>query len=98
MHCGRRSPGTFAGGISLGTILGSFLMAPPLGLAASAAKPNFGPNVLVFAPSMPAATIQKQIDKVYAIQRRNEFGPQRDALLFLLVSIKWMSRLVSTRR
>jgi hypothetical protein len=52
-------------------------------MAASAAKPDLGPNVLVFAPSMPAATIQQQIDKVYAIQRRNEFGPQRNALLFL---------------
>ena len=27
--------------------------------------------------------MQQQIDKVYAIQRRNEFGPQRNALLFL---------------
>ncbi len=46
-------------------------------------KPNFGPNVLVFTPSMSAAAMQQQIDKVYSIQRRNEFGPQRNALLFL---------------
>ena len=45
--------------------------------------PEFGPNVLVFDPSMPAASIQQQIDKVYAVQRRNEFGPERTALLFL---------------
>ena len=52
-------------------------------LAAPAAKPDLGPNVLVFNPSMPAATIQDQIDKVYAVQQHNEFGSQRNAFLFL---------------
>src|SRR5437868_2711603 len=52
-------------------------------IAASAAKPDFGPNVLVFNPSMPSATIQAQIDRVYATQRHNEFGPERNAFLFL---------------
>ncbi len=53
--------------------------------SAMAAKttPDFGNNVLVFDPSMPAASIQRQIDKVYATQRHNEFGPERSALLFL---------------
>jgi hypothetical protein len=51
-------------------------------LLAGSAKPDFGPNVQVFNPSMPAATIQKEIDAAYAIQRRNEFGPQRNAFLF----------------
>jgi hypothetical protein len=50
---------------------------------AAKATQEFGPNVLVFDPSMPAASIQQQIDKVYAVQRRNEFGPERNALLFL---------------
>ncbi len=58
-------------------------MATGSGLAASGAQPNFGPNVLVFTPTMSQAAMQQQIDKVYAIQRRNEFGPQRNALLFL---------------
>ncbi len=58
------------------------------GLSASAfagshAKPDFGPNVLVFDPSMPAAAMQKQIDAVYATQQHSEFGPARNALLFL---------------
>ena len=48
-----------------------------------AARPDFGPNVLVFDPSMAAAAIQQQIDKVYAFQRRNEFGAERTAFLFL---------------
>jgi len=52
-------------------------------LAATAAAPDFGSNVLVFNPSMPPPTIQAQIDKVYATQRRNEFGPERNAFLFL---------------
>ena len=32
---------------------------------------------------MPSQAIQKQIDAVYAIQEHNEFGPQRNAFLFL---------------
>jgi hypothetical protein len=52
-------------------------------LAAGGTKPDFGPNVLIFDPSMPSQAIQKQIDAVYAIQEHNEFGPQRHALLFL---------------
>jgi hypothetical protein len=67
----------------LGSVLGLFAFAASRLMAASGANPNFGPNVLVFAPSMPAEAIQQQIDKVYAVQRRNEFGPQRNALLFL---------------
>src|SRR5947208_978955 len=47
------------------------------------AKPEFGPNVMVFDSSMPSQAIQKQIDAVYAIQEHNEFGAQRNALLFL---------------
>jgi hypothetical protein len=52
-------------------------------LAAKGAKPLFGPNVLIFNSSTPPQMIQKQIDAVYAIQQHNEFGPQRNALLFL---------------
>ena len=32
---------------------------------------------------MPAAKIQAEIDKIYAVQQHNEFGAQRSALLFL---------------
>jgi hypothetical protein len=52
-------------------------------IAATAATPDFGPNVLVFSHTMSSADIQAQIDKVYATQRRNEFGPERNAILFL---------------
>jgi hypothetical protein len=50
---------------------------------AGAAKPDFGPNVAVFDPSMPAAEIQERVNRVYAVQEHNQFGPQRNALLFL---------------
>src|ERR1700675_497456 len=52
-------------------------------LATKGAKPKFGPNVMVFDPSMSSQAIQKQIDAVYATQEHNEFGEQRNALLFL---------------
>jgi len=48
-------------------------------VAAKGAKPEFGPNVLIFDPSTPSQAIQKQIDAVYATQEHNEFGPQRNA-------------------
>jgi hypothetical protein len=66
----------------LGFTTGLLASALPA-LAAKGAKPDFGPNVLIFDPSMPSQMIQKQIDAVYAIQQHNEFGPQRNAILFL---------------
>jgi hypothetical protein len=44
--------------------------------------PDFGPNVTVFDPSMSASTIQSKINSVYNAQVDNEFGTQRNALLF----------------
>jgi len=46
-------------------------------LATKRAKPEFGPNVLIFDPSMPSQEIQKRINAVYATQEHNEFGPER---------------------
>jgi hypothetical protein len=51
--------------------------------AAEPTKPDFGPDVLIFTPSMPPAAVQAQIDKVYAVERANEFGTERNAFLFL---------------
>jgi hypothetical protein len=48
----------------------------------SATSPDFGPNVIVFDPSMPMATIQSKIDAVYANQYTDEFGPNRYTYLF----------------
>ena len=51
-------------------------------LAAKSDKPPFGPNVLIFDPTMSSQAIQKQINAIYAAQEHNEFGTQRNALLF----------------
>lgn len=64
-------------------VLASLLAVVLPALSAKGAKPEFGPNVLIFDPSMSSQLIQKQIDAVYAIQQHNEFGSQRNALLFL---------------
>jgi hypothetical protein len=50
-------------------------------LSASAQTPDFGPNVRIFSPKTP--DMQAQIDRIYAIEQHNEFGPERFALLFL---------------
>jgi len=44
--------------------------------------PNFGPNVFVFTPGTPQSEIQATADAIAAQQLRNEFGPQRYAMLF----------------
>jgi hypothetical protein len=60
--------------------------ATPTVTATATATPdgtvNLGPNVFVFDPSMSAASIQSQIDSVYATEHTNQFGTQRYALLF----------------
>ena len=49
---------------------------------AGAAQPDFGPNVIVFDPSMPVSQIQTTLDGIATQQVDNEFGTQRYALLF----------------
>jgi len=49
---------------------------------AAAADPVLGPNTYVFDPSMPAASIQSQLDGIFAGQESNQFGPQRYAIFF----------------
>jgi hypothetical protein len=71
-----------------GLMAGLLACASAQALAAGPVKPNFGPNVLVFNPSMPAAEMQERIDKVYAAQEKNQFGPARNALLFTPGSYK----------
>ncbi len=55
--------------------------APPSAPGDSRA-PDFGPNVLVFDPSMNAADIQGKCDAIFDHQETNEFGPERYAYLF----------------
>jgi hypothetical protein len=67
--------------VLLSLILGLAAYSP--GRAEAAARPDFGPNVFVFDPSVPAAAIQNRIDSVYSVQKSSQFGSARDALLFL---------------
>ncbi len=53
------------------------------GLAQAPARPDLGPNVLIFDSSQPTAAMQAAIDHVYAAQQHSEFGPERNAILFL---------------
>ena len=54
------------------------------GIAVAAqTRPDLGPNVLIVDPSQPAAQVQAAIDRVYSVQQHNEFGPERNAILFL---------------
>ena len=44
--------------------------------------PNFGPNVIIFDPSMSASSIQSTLNSIYNQQQTNQFGTQRYAVLF----------------
>ncbi|HSO99653.1 MAG TPA: coagulation factor 5/8 type domain-containing protein [Solirubrobacteraceae bacterium] len=44
--------------------------------------PAFGPNVVVFSPSMPQSEIQARLDQIGNQQVPNQFGSQRYAILF----------------
>src|SRR5690349_16782581 len=70
--------------VCAGLLVAAFVTCSALTTSAAQKKqPDFGPNVMIFSSSTPSVTIQKEIDNVYAVQRRNEFGPQRNAFLFL---------------
>src|SRR3954451_18827994 len=62
--------------------LAILVVALTLTASASAAPPAFGPNVIVFDPSMPVSQIQATADAIYAQQVSNEMGTNRYALLF----------------
>lgn len=44
------------------------------------AAPDFGPNVIVFDPS--TRDVQAKVDAIFKMQEKNQFGPERTALLF----------------
>ena len=65
-------------------VLALLLAASAGGANAAAAQlpPAFGPNVIVFDPSMPVDQIQATIDAIHAQQVDDEMGTNRYALLF----------------
>jgi hypothetical protein len=48
----------------------------------TAGTPNFGPNVVIFDPSMAQSTIQAQINTIFNGQQNSQFGTGRFAILF----------------
>ena len=74
--------------LAVAALAAATVVAVPVASAASVrtASPgpgDLGPNVHVFDPSMPLSTIQATVDAVAAQQVSNQFGTQRDALLFM---------------
>ena len=71
-------------------VLLAAVVATALGLTAAASaepsagpgRPDLGPNVVIFDPSMPTSQIQARVDAIAAQQVPNQFGTQRYALLF----------------
>ncbi len=79
------SSGGASGGSSSGagnTGSGSGVTPPGGGGYTSSGPVDFGPNVLVFDPSMGDSTIQTKLDAVYDGQETNQFGAQRYAYFF----------------
>jgi hypothetical protein len=58
------------------TALGLAVVAPAVASAPSPG-PRFGPNVVVFSPSMPQAQVQSTLNAIATQQVPNQFGPQQ---------------------
>ena len=50
--------------------------------AEASPAPSFGPNVVVFSPTMSQAAIQSKLNAIATQQVPNQFGPQRYAIFF----------------
>lgn len=84
--CGSRVMENRHGVVFVAVLASLFITAfAPLSVAQAkpTTKPDLGSNVLIFDPTMAQTAMQQQIDKIYAVERRNEFGPERYAILFL---------------
>jgi hypothetical protein len=64
----------------------SFAAAPataaPLAAMEDPGQPDFGPNVMIFDPTMSTRDIQRTVDAIATKQLSNQFGVERYALLF----------------
>ncbi len=56
--------------------------APSGAISGNDTAPDFGPNVLVFDPTTDPAVIQSKCAAIFATQEKNQFGPERNAILF----------------
>ncbi|MFE2584647.1 RICIN domain-containing protein [Streptomyces sp. NPDC059378] len=64
-----------------GTAAQSFFV-DPVDATPPPGTPDLGPNVTVFDPSTPAATIQSSLNAAFSQQETNQFGTARKAFLF----------------
>jgi hypothetical protein len=64
-----------------GTAAQSFFVHP-VDVTPPPGTPDLGPNVTVFDPSTPAATIRSSLDAAFSQQETNQFGTARKAFLF----------------
>jgi hypothetical protein len=67
----------------LAVLLVALSMSAASPAATAPGQPDFGPNVIIFDPSMPTSQIQARVDAIASQQVDNEMGPQRYALLFM---------------
>ncbi len=70
------------GGGSTANCPPSWTVTPECGGGNGGAAPDFGPNVLIFDPSMAMSDIQGQLDNVYNQQDGAQFGDGRYAYFF----------------
>ncbi|MEH6454429.1 MAG: glycosyl hydrolase family 28-related protein, partial [Psychromonas sp.] len=74
--------GTLALGIALATVPAfTANAAPPQQI--DPMNPDFGPNVMIFDPSMDISSIQATVDSIHTMQVNDEMGERRYSLLFL---------------
>ena len=66
-----------------GTGAQSFTLTPVGGTTPpTPGTPDFGPNVVVFDPSMSSSTIQSRLNSIFNQQQTNQFGSARYAVMF----------------
>ena len=74
---------TVAAALAVATVIGSVVLpAPSRPRRPRLPRPDFGPNVTIFDPSMPTSQIQAAVDAISAQQIDNEMGTERYSLLF----------------
>ena len=81
-HRQSHSPSRRFTAVTIRPLCSLFLVTVLLCAAAHAQQvPDLGPNVLLITPDTPLAEAQAKIDAIYGTQQRNEFGPERNAIL-----------------
>jgi hypothetical protein len=82
MHARRKTVLAAAGAVAL---VGALLPALSAQAVSTSDTPDFGPNVKIYDPSVPASTIQSDVDAAFDSQLDSptaQFGSQRYAFLF----------------